>query len=202
MENLDAYIAFVKEQISFQLRMASKYSTNAYRSNLHHNAVMQFQGILALLESLRDGPADVGESPAKAVNARRRIMLSLDDLKNIPSDLLNELNLSDTDKQDMLIESIIADSGGILSLDKILVELYRRTGAIHKRNTVISRLYRMGNRGLIYSLPSKKGIYSTYELSEQDVKRLFGQLDSEPEPTAGIGGSLTVSPSGVISNLG
>ena len=181
MDKIDSNITFVKDQIAFQSRMANKYAMQPYREGLHLKSVNNLQDILVILEAIKsnNGAGDI--NPASNTNARRRIMLSLEDVKDIPTELLNELNLTDTDKQEMLIESIIADAGGILSLDKIIVELYRRTGQIHKRNNVISRLYRMGNRGLIYSLPSKKGLYSTSELSEQDVKRLFGQLDGEAE---------------------
>jgi hypothetical protein len=135
--------------------------------------------ILEFLEASKRPEQPVADLSPKIVSGRRKILLSLEDIKDAPKELLEELNLSDTDKQEMLIEAILNDAGGTLSLDKILVELYKRTGQVHKRNVVISRLYRMGNRGLIYSLPGKKGVYSTYEISPQDVKRLFGQLDED-----------------------
>lgn len=180
MDKIDIYIEFVKEQVAFQRKMAEKYAFQPYREGMHLKSASKFEEILELLQEAKNSIEGTLDRPAKGV-ARRRILLSLEDIKDIPNELLEELNLSDVDKQEMLIESIIADAGGILSLDKILVELYRRTGGVHKRAIVISRLYRMGNRGLIYSLPSKKGLYSTHELSEQDVKRLFGQLDTESD---------------------
>ena len=183
MENVDSYIVFVKDQMAFQNRMANKYEHDPYREGMHLKSLKKFQELLELLETAKNSQTTNTSRAPNSMDARRRIMLSLEDVKDIPVELLNELNLTDADKQEMMIESIIADAGGILSLDKILVELYRRTGQVHKRNTVISRLYRMGNRGLIYSLPSKKGLYSTFELSEQDVKRLFGQIDQEAEGT-------------------
>jgi hypothetical protein len=185
MENIDSYVDFVKDQIAFQQRMADKYSLQPYRQGMHLTSAKKFQDLFEILQTVKNGVGATGDRPVKGVNSRRRIMLSLDDIKDVPNELLEELNLTETDKQEMMIESIISEAGGILSLDRILVELYKRTGQVHKRNTVISRLYRMGNRGLIYSLPSKKGLYSTYEMSEQDVKRLFGQLDSESDIASG-----------------
>jgi hypothetical protein len=181
VENIDAQIAFVKDQITFQNRMAAKFADQPYREGMHLKSAKTFQELLELLESIKSSANSGDVRQGSAVDARRRIMLSLEDVKDMPPELMSELNLTDTDKQEMMIESIIADAGGILSLDKLIVELYKRTGQINKRNNIISRLYRMANRGLIYTLPSKKGLYSTYELSEQDVKRLFGQIDGEAE---------------------
>jgi hypothetical protein len=65
----------------------------------------------------------------------------------------------------------------LLSLDKLIIGLYKKTAEIHKRSTLTSRLYRMIQKGLIYSVPYRKGIYSTQELSEDDVKGLFGVPD-------------------------
>jgi hypothetical protein len=79
---------------------------------------------------------------------------------------------------------MIAQDGGVLSLDKIMVELYRRTREIPKRTTITSRLYRMAQKGMIYNVPGKKGIYSTYEMTEQDAKKMFGQFDGETEEAA------------------
>jgi hypothetical protein len=96
----------------------------------------------------------------------------------------------------MEIEHIIAQSGGFLSLDKIMVELYKRTREIHKRNTLTSRLYRMAQRGTIYNVPGKKGVYSTYEISEQDAKKMFGQDVTDEAPSA-----QSSAPSGSSSRM-
>ena len=123
---------------------------------------------------------------ARSVSAQKRIQLTYEDVQGLPEELVKELNISDTDRQEMIIEHIIAASGGVLSLDKILIELYRRTGEIHKRNTLTSRLYRMAQRGTIYNVIGKKGVYSTYEISETDAKKMFGQdgdaTAEEPTP--------------------
>jgi hypothetical protein len=125
--------------------------------------------------SASTGYLNRGDAPQK------QLFLTFEEIQNAPDELLKELNISDTDKQDMLIEYIIAESGGILSLDRIIVELYKRTKEVPKRNTLTSRLFRMAGRGIIYNVPGKKGVYSTYELSEHEAKKMFGQLDEAPE---------------------
>jgi hypothetical protein len=69
-------------------------------------------------------------------------------------------------------------------LDRIIVDLYKKTRDVPKRSNIISRLFRMAERGMIYNVPGKKGVYSTYELSEEDVKALFGKDDPAPQETA------------------
>jgi hypothetical protein len=188
------YVEFVKEQLSFQQRMAKRYAGSPHRVSLHLATAAKFEEILTLLQSLREKPAEPNsEQLSRAPLQRRQIMLSLDDLKDLPDALLDELNLSDSDKQDLLVESIVNDAGGVLSLDKIIVELYRRSGLINKRQIMISRLYRMVQRGLLYSLPTKRGVYSTYELSPQDVKRLFGQLDADQDAASGDSGPISIT---------
>jgi hypothetical protein len=62
-----------------------------------------------------------------------------------------------------------------------MVELYKRTKEVPRRNTMTSRLYRMAGRGMIYNVPGKKGVYSTFELTEQEAKKMFGQFDDIEE---------------------
>jgi hypothetical protein len=175
--NIETFISFVKEQIELQERFSTKYAYHPYRQNLHVRTRQKFVELKEYLEGSKDqsllGDVQKRRSPS------RKVVLSLKDLDGLPEELLKELNIAESDRQELLIEDIITAAGGVLSLDKIIIELYRRTREITKRNTLISRLYRMSNKGIIYSLPGKKGLYSTYELSEQDVRRLFGEFDSE-----------------------
>jgi hypothetical protein len=97
--------------------------------------------------------------------------------------LLDELNLSESDRQEMVIAALIQGFGGVASLDKILVFLHKRTGIIMKRNTLVSKLFRMAEKRMIFNVPGKRGIYSSYEMKEDEVESLFGkpQSDSSPE---------------------
>jgi hypothetical protein len=194
MSKIDNYVSFVKEQVAVQERLARKYDED-YRGNIHQKAASNFNDLARFLEEIhKRGTQDTaylnrGESPLK------RIQLTFEEIENAPEDLLKELNLSETDRQELLIEYIIAQSGGVLSLDKIMVQLYSRTKEIPRRNTITSRLYRMAGRGMIYNVPGKKGVYSTYELSEAEAKKMFGQDGEveEPTPSAPEGGNIGVS---------
>ena len=180
MLKLENYLAFVKDQVAVQERLANKYDED-YRRDLHTKASQKFADLAKFLEAIQKkgsastGYLNRGDAPQK------QLFLTFEEIQNAPDELLKELNISETDKQDMLIEYIIAETGGILSLDRIIVELYKRTKEVPKRNTLTSRLFRMAGRGMIYNVPGKKGVYSTYELSEHEAKKMFGQLDEVPE---------------------
>ena len=191
MAKIENYLAFVKDQVAVQERLAHKYGED-YRHDIHLKTAQKFAELAKFLEEIQKkgtsntGYLNRGDAPQK------RLFLTFEEIEGAPDDLLKELNISDTDKQDMLIEYIIAESGGILSLDRIIVELYKRMRDIPKRNTITSRLFRMAGRGMIYNVPGKKGVYSTYELSEHEAKKMFGQLDEaaddpvQPQPVVAV----------------
>lgn len=184
MQKIEDYIGFVKDQVQVQDRLATKYDHEPYRHNRHVKARNSFAELADYLEKIKNRGLDFGDnSLSRSLSAQKRIQLTFEDLQGLPEELVKELNVTDTDKQEMIIEHIIAQADGVLSLDKILVELYKRTGEIHKRNTLISRLYRMAQKKMIYNVPGKKGVYSTYEIPEADAKKMFGQ-DNEPEDTS------------------
>lgn len=83
-----------------------------------------------------------------------------DDLSDLPPELLKELSESIKGETDPLIK-IIQGRGGIATLDEILIDLYRKYKEIGKRPIVSNKLYRLSRRGLCWSVPGKKGTYST-----------------------------------------
>ncbi len=101
-----------------------------------------------------------------------------------------------TMKLDFAIEAVVNEAGGVASLDKILIGLYKKTREVHKRGTITSRLYRMRQKNTIFAVPNKSGFYSTKSLSEQDVKRLFGQdeLDMAPDDDDNASPSVSSAP--------
>jgi hypothetical protein len=179
MTNVLRHVPFVKDQIQFQERMARKYAGQEYREALHSGAAQRWRELLADIESVQEKLDEFGRQTENLGNIYKRMALTLEDIEGLPEELIRELSISEADKLEFTITSIITDAGGILSLDKILVGLYKKTGEIHRRTTTTSRLYRMGQKGLIYSVPNRKGYYSTKPLTEQDVKRIFGE-DTEP----------------------
>jgi hypothetical protein len=209
MAKIDNYVTFVKEQVAVQEKLARKYDEDAYRSRLHFTTARTFADLARFLEDLRKRGTQVSAFLNRADTPQKRILLTFEEIENAPEELLKELNLTENDRQELLIEYMIAQAGGVLSLDKIIIELYARMKEVPKRTAVTQRLFRMANRGMIFNVPGKKGIYSTYELTEAEAKKMFGQIDAEteeagmtPTPTLAAvvqGGPTPAAPSGGLS---
>lgn len=104
----------------------------------------------------------------------RSITLMPDELDGLPEELISEL-ISDSDRSEREIYKVIEECGGIASLDRIILTLYKKTGEVHKRAGTTSRLYRMSQKGFAFPVPGKKGVYSIKQLSEAEAEKLFGE---------------------------
>jgi len=182
MSILHKYLAFVKDQAAFHEKMIQKHGATSFRANLHKTTAEKFQALAADLESadkLLDAPQQ--HTQASAVKGPVQLSLVLEDIDGLPDELIRELSLSSADKTEFSIVNAIEEAGGIISLDKLLIALYKKTGEIHKRTSLYSRLARMVQKNLIYYVPGKKGVYSTEQLSMEDVLRTFGAIKQESE---------------------
>jgi hypothetical protein len=173
MDRIDSHIDFVKSQIEFQERQATRFAGESRRAALHTTSAERFKLLLIDLESLRDR---LHESPdllsAGPSEKRMRISLSWEEIDGLPPELLAELSISESDKAEFTITSIISELGGVASLDRIIVALFRQTGEITKRAALNQRLYRMVQKEMVYSVPGKKGVYSTRQISDEEATKL------------------------------
>jgi hypothetical protein len=167
MAILTDFLPFVKEQAAYHDRQAIRFRSDPHKLRQHSEIAQTFRAIAAAIEhevtkpALRvsfsppDRPTSNGPaSPSSSV-------LTPSDLAGLPPELLEELGISESENQDLVIVNIIDAAGGVLSLDKLLIALYRQTGEVHKRQKLTARLYRMAQKKLLYSVPKKKGFYST-----------------------------------------
>ena len=94
------------------------------------------------------------------------LTLTQSDLGGLPAELVEQL--SDLDELESEILKLMEMGKGTLVLDKIVAGLYHLTGKTHQRNQLTAKLYRMMKKNLIWSVPKKKGVYTTkkdeYEL--------------------------------------
>lgn len=75
-----------------------------------------------------------------------------------PPELVAQLGKSRLDKQfDAAILSLFTD--GALSLNEVLIGLWRHDGVVRKRQTVMNKLYRMALAGQLVAVPGVKGAY-------------------------------------------
>ncbi len=182
MSILNKHLEFVNAQLAFHERMAEKVGVASFRGTLHKGTSDKFKALaadMAEADKVLDAPPQA--APVQATPQRGAIQLSLniDDLEGLPEDLVKELSLSDADKLEFEIVNSIEEAGGIISLDRLLIALYKRTGEVNKRTYLTSRLARMATKNAIYYVPGKKGVYSSEQLSNEDVARFFGGVKQE-----------------------
>ncbi len=168
MDNIDEHIAFVKSQQEFHNRQAFRFRDNIRRKELHTNTAEKFKLLAEYIAKLEETIAAKSSLPKD----QYRLTLTQDEVKDLPDELMSELSVSDADKADFNIIELIDNAGGVATLDRILVALYRQNGQITKRANLNARLYRMGQKALIFSVPGKKGVYSTRPLSDEDLLKL------------------------------
>jgi hypothetical protein len=106
----------------------------------------------------------------------------LDDLADLPAELLAELSEGAKGEKDVLVK-IIDERGGTATLDEVLIDLFRKHREIGKRNIVANKLYRLNKRKLVWPVPGKKGIYTTTKPPEVN-----GGKDSPNESEEGPDG--------------
>lgn len=92
-----------------------------------------------------------------------------DDLSDLPKELRAELSISKTDNLEDQVATVINAAGGEADIDAILIYLYRKFKVIQTRRFMQNKLWRMTQKGLLYSVPGKKGHYTTTkpEFSEE-----------------------------------
>ena len=94
--------------------------------------------------------------------SKRSTELTLEDLKDLPEELLKQLHISDSDRKNLWIVAIVREHQPC-SLDQILVQLYKRHALIENRVKLMARMYRLSQKGQIQTVPSRKGIYQIVE---------------------------------------
>ena len=100
------------------------------------------------------------------------------DISGLPDELLQELKIqgrSASDTLDAQIMSIIEASEGPVSLDHILVALYRKFGVLKKRRFMQNKLYRMNS---VVGLEGRNGLYEIHPaLREQAAPPTLAQQE-------------------------
>ncbi|MBN9460356.1 MAG: hypothetical protein J0H00_03940 [Burkholderiales bacterium] len=171
------HLEFVNRQLEFHRAKAAEYQEKApRRAEGHLRTIAHFESLAETLMGFESELTKLREEldrrPPPLPLKGAQLSLSLEDLRDLPAELLQELSISDGDKLDFTLQSIIEEGGGVLSLDQVLIALYRKTGEVHKRQQINNRLYRLANKDVLYSVPGKKGVYSARQLSDAELSAL------------------------------
>lgn len=158
MDLLPDQLAFVKSQAEFHRRQTVKWGHDERRKTRHIETAERFEKLAEYIETLQ---IECLLGPAPKQPKTTSLSVTWEEAQELPPELLAELSVSDTDRAEFQVITIIDEQGGTASLDRILVEYFRATGEVMKRQAMTNRLYRMATKDLIYSVPGKKGIYTT-----------------------------------------
>lgn len=120
---------------------------------------------------------------------RRRAMkpvpASYGDLSDLPPELFSELSGVKVDDLEQQIHSIMNANDGETDIDIILIELFRRFKVIQTRRFIQNKAWRMVQKGLIYSVAGRKGIYSTTAPAEGSPTQMAdSELVDDLDPDA------------------
>jgi hypothetical protein len=171
--NLDKHIPFVKEQQGVNEKLAHRYETEPWRHDRHVKTATMFANLAQdLVAAQKALDAENARATTLGSGLSQRLALTPEDIEGLPDELLRELSVSDADKLEFTIVNLINEAGGILSLDRILIGVYKATKEIYKRNVMNAKLYRMAQKDMLFSVPGRKGVYSTSEIAEEEPKRV------------------------------
>jgi hypothetical protein len=105
-------------------------------------------------------PSDHDKALGDLLNQATRI--SPGHLANLPQELIDQLQISDADRfQWDVVELIDRTPDKTISIDVLLIALYRTTGKVHDRTDLSNRIWRLTRKGIVFAVQGKKGIYTT-----------------------------------------
>jgi hypothetical protein len=73
--------------------------------------------------------------------------LDVSDTSGLPPELLKELSNVEADELETQIFAVVGALGGSADLDQLLIGLFRKYGAVHKRRFLQNKLWRMVRKG-------------------------------------------------------
>lgn len=164
MRTISDHIDFVNTQIEYQDRRSTATRTKPNKLAFHLANAKHFRSLLACLETTCTNY--VTSLSSRDIDPTG--MLSSSELSDLPNELLNELSIKNRDPQEIIIEELIVAAGGYLSLDRILIGIYKKTNEVVKRPVLTAKLYRMVQNGQIYKEPKKRSVYSNTPSSQVD----------------------------------
>lgn len=161
---IDELIEMVRSVEGGYRRSASNPGNDSARRHSHQRIA---NGLIELIDFLDNQGRQVAPLPS-----------GFDDLADLPEELRAELSFPQADELETQLHAVIVALDGTAALDQILVGLYRRFGVVQKRRFLQNKLYRMSGKGLIHSVPKRRGVYTTKTV-EQEPEQEEHDLDTE-----------------------
>jgi hypothetical protein len=111
-----------------------------------------------------------GDSDALAFLAHSPTQVNPSLLEGLPQALVEQLQISDTDRSQWQVVDIINRTPDrIISIEVLLIALFKLTGKVYERLELSNRMYRMARKGMAFSVPGRKGWYTTVPTGEPQL---------------------------------
>ena len=177
MSSLHEFIPFIKGQIRFHTKSLPYKSTRTqeiYQSNIDN-----FNGLLTAISEAGQNQATPSPHQRDSNTEDAVFKFSTDiakqDLSQLPPELLENLGISESSKSEMLIINLINKAADKqMSLQVLMVAIYKESGEITDKTQLNNKLIRMIKKGQLYSVA--KGVYST-----ENIDLLNGILPVDDE---------------------
>lgn len=165
-QTIDSWVEFVNSQSTYHKRQIERLSRRAEngkpelkRQQANHKRIAdQLDDLASFLKSGDFSPAEQNSSARGVVSSSLHFVP--EDLEGLPPELMDQLNISESDELELQIFEAIEKAGGSLPVDKILIQIYRDTEKVLQRDKLASKLYRMASKGRLIASSEHRGVYS------------------------------------------
>lgn len=91
-------------------------------------------------------------------------------LAGLPEELIAQLQISDSDRfQWCVVDIINRTPDKTISLEVLLIALYKVTGKIYERADLANRMSRLSRKGVAFPVQGRKAVYTTIPPNEHDL---------------------------------
>lgn len=158
MTRLIDFQQFVNSQLKYNECRLEKVQEN---SRVYANCKRVIGGFEHLAKFIEENPNLTSDAYQETPNFldEPSLTLSPDDIKDLPEELIAQLSISESDRADFEIISMIEQLGGVASLDQIIIALYKKTNEIPERSKINAKIYRISQKGLLEPVEGKKAVY-------------------------------------------
>lgn len=123
------------------------------------------------IEGLEAAKAEISQLRDRNAELERRLAplpTRLGDLSDLPPELIEELTTPRGDELEQQIIDVVRAYGDTADLDQILVGLYRKFGVVQKRRYLQNKVWRIAQKGALWSIKGRKGVYTLNEPDDAD----------------------------------
>ncbi len=173
MQSVHEFVPYINSQIAFYKKSVAykpPHVQSIYQSNIDN-----LEGLLRAISECNTNqsdthPHDQTHSSIDDAVFKFSTDIAKQDLSQLPPELLENLGISESSKSEMLIINLINKATDKqMSLQVLMVAIYKESGEITDKTQLNNKLIRMIRKGQLYSVA--KGVYST-----ENIELLSGIL--------------------------